>query len=79
MMLAIEYGALGTLAGIVGSTGAVVLTWSLSRYLLEIAWYPALAQNLGGIIGTAIAVGAVGVLSSLDVLRHRPLATLRAE
>ena len=45
----------------------------------EIAWYPALAQNLGGIIGTAIAVGAIGVLSSLDVLRHRPLATLRAE
>jgi putative ABC transport system permease protein len=79
MMLVIEYGALGTLAGIVGSTGAVVLTWSLSRYLLEIAWYPALAQNLGGIIGTAIAVGAIGVLSSLDVLRHRPLATLRAE
>ena len=79
MMLVIEYGGLGILAGIVGSIGAVVLTWSLSRYLLEIAWYPALAQNLGGVMGTAIAVGAIGVLSSLDVLRRRPLATLRAE
>ncbi|HCH37654.1 MAG TPA: hypothetical protein DEU67_06495, partial [Acidobacteria bacterium] len=79
MMLAIEYGGLGTLAGMVGSTGAVVLTWSLSRYLLEIAWYPALAQNLGGIVVTAITVGTIGVLSSLDVLRRRPLATLRAE
>ncbi|SVA74049.1 uncharacterized protein METZ01_LOCUS126903, partial [marine metagenome] len=38
-----------------------------------------LAQNLGGVMGTAIAVGAIGVLSSLDVLRRRPLATLRAE
>ena len=78
-MLVIEYGGMGILAGIVGSTGAVILTWSLSRYLLEIAWYPALAQNLGGVMGTAIAVGAIGVLSSLDVLRRRPLATLRAE
>ena len=28
---------------------------------------------------TAILVAAIGVVSSLDVLRHKPLATLRAE
>ena len=78
-MLLLEYGGLGTLAGLVGSAGAVMLTWALSRYLLEIAWNPALSQNVGGIVATAIVVGAVGVLSSLDVLRRRPLATLRAE
>ena len=32
-----------------------------------------------GIVLTAAFVAAVGVLSSLDVLRHKPLATLRAE
>jgi hypothetical protein len=28
---------------------------------------------------TALLVAAIGVISSLDVLRHKPLATLRAE
>ena len=78
-MTLLEYGGLGTLAGIVGSAGAVLLTWALSRYLLEIEWHPAFAQNLGGIVLTAGVVAVVGVLSSLDVLRRRPLATLRAE
>ena len=34
---------------------------------------------LGGVALTAIRVAAIGVGSSLDVLRHKPLATLRAE
>lgn len=78
-MLVLEYGALGAVAGIVGSIGALALSWGLSRYLFEISWTPAPGENLGGIILTAAGVGAVGVLASLDVLRHRPLATLRAE
>jgi len=32
-----------------------------------------------GISATALCVAAIGVLASLDVLRHKPLATLRAE
>jgi hypothetical protein len=32
-----------------------------------------------GIIATAVFVAAIGVLASLDVLRHKPLSTLRAE
>src|SRR6185437_14198512 len=35
-MLLIEYGILGSLAGLVGSLGAVVLTWAVSRYALDI-------------------------------------------
>jgi hypothetical protein len=30
-------------------------------------------------VATGILVAVIGVLSSLDVLRHKPLATLRAE
>ena len=37
-MLLFEYGVLGSLAGIVGSLGAVALTWGVSRYALEIPW-----------------------------------------
>ncbi len=78
-MLALEYGTLGTLAGLVGASGAVVLSWTLSRYVLEIAWTPAFAENLGGVVVTALTVGIVGVVASLDVLTNKPLATLRGE
>jgi len=32
-----------------------------------------------GIVTTAVFVAAIGVLASVDVLRHKPLGTLRAE
>jgi putative ABC transport system permease protein len=78
-MLLFEYGVLGTLAGIVGSVGAIGLTWGISRFALEIPWRMFGAEHATGIVVTAILVAAVGVLSSLDVLRNKPLATLRAE
>ena len=79
LMLVVEYGTLGILAGAVGSAGALGLTWGLSRHLLEIDWDPAPLVNLGGVVATALVVGSVGVAASLDVLRRKPLRTLRAE
>jgi putative ABC transport system permease protein len=78
-MLLFEYGVLGLLAGSVGSLGAVALTWGVSRYALEIPWRVSAGEHLFGVVATAVLVAAIGVLSSLDVLRHKPLATLRAE
>jgi putative ABC transport system permease protein len=78
-MLLFEYGVLGALAGLVGSMGAVALTWGVSRYALDIPWRVAPAEHVGGVLATALLVAAIGVLSSLDVLRHKPLGTLRAE
>lgn len=78
-MLVLEYSALGLLAGVIGSLGAVTLTWSLSRYVFEIPWYAAPLEHLGGIVMTTVMVGVIGVAASLDVLRRKPLATLRAE
>ena len=78
-MLVIEYGVLGLLAGTVGSVGALGLTWALTRQVFDIAWFPVPWQNVGGIAATAAVVGIVGVVSSLDVLRRKPLSTLRAE
>ncbi len=77
--LVVEYGTLGLVAGVVGSVGALGLTWGLTRFLLEINWTPAPWINVGGLIMTALVVGVVGVASSLDVLRKKPLGTLRAE
>ncbi len=80
LMLVFEYGLLGTLAGLVGSAGALALTWGLTRFVLDINWNPAPLVNLAGLVLTALVVGVVGVAASLDdVLRKKPLATLRAE
>ena len=78
-MLVIEYGLLGALAGAVGSVCAIALSWGISRWALEIPWRLTLEVNAGGMAVTTLLVAAVGVAASLDVLRRKPLATLRAE
>ena len=78
-MLALEYGGLGLLAGGVGAAGALALTWSVSRYVFDIPWRPAPGIAALGAAVTMLLVGIVGVTSSYDVLRKKPLGTLRAE
>jgi putative ABC transport system permease protein len=78
-MLLFEYGVLGLLSGAVGSLGAVVLTWGVSRYALDIPWRLFVTEHLAGVGITAVLVAVIGVVSSLDVLRNKPLLTLRAE
>ena len=78
-MLLLEYGVLGILAGTVGSIGALGLTWGVSRYALDIPWRLFVGEHIGGVAATAVLVAAIGVASSLDVLRNKPLLTLRAE
>jgi putative ABC transport system permease protein len=77
--LLLEYGVLGAIAGTVGALGAIGLSWAIAKYALELPWAAAPALTIGGVVATAGFVAAVGVLASLDVLRHKPLATLRAE
>ena len=78
-MLVLEYGVLGAIAGTVGAVGAIALSWAVARYALDLPWEPSPVLTVTGIAATSIFVAVVGVLSSADVLRHKPLATLRAE
>jgi putative ABC transport system permease protein len=78
MMLA-EYGLLGLVAGVVGALAADALAYSVARYVFEIEWTFAPAVNLAGVAATVLLVGAVGALSSLDVLTRKPLAILRSQ
>ena len=78
-MLLLEYGVLGAIAGTVGALGAIVLSWAVARYALEMTWHAVPAVTIVGIGATSVCVAAIGVLASIDVLRHKPLATLRAE
>jgi putative ABC transport system permease protein len=70
---------LGSLAGLIGSLGAIVLTWGVSRYALEIPWRVFAGEHIAGVLLTALLVAVIGVVSSFDVLKNKPLATLRAE
>jgi putative ABC transport system permease protein len=78
-MTALEYGVLGLLAGSIGSLSAIGLTYYVSRHALNLPWAPQLAITFAGIGITTLVVCAVGLLSSADILRRRPLGTLRSE
>jgi putative ABC transport system permease protein len=78
-MVAVEYGVLGTLAGILGTAGAVALSWAVTTKLLEMkwSWTPHIAAI--GVVATAATVLLVGLVSSIDVLLRKPLGSLRGE
>jgi putative ABC transport system permease protein len=78
-MVALEYSALGVIAGAIGAAGALALSWAVTKYLLDIPWRPAPALLTVGVALTAVLVAVVGVAASLDVLRKKPLGPLRAE
>jgi putative ABC transport system permease protein len=78
-MLALEYATLGALGGAVGGLGSLALTWIVSREVLEIRWHPAPEIGAAGVLLTMALVGVLGVVSSVDVLRRKPLSILRAE
>jgi putative ABC transport system permease protein len=78
-MLALEYSTLGLIAGLIGAAAALGLSWAVCRYVFQIDWEPApLILTIGAVVTTAL-VGIIGVAASADVLRKKPLATLRAE
>jgi putative ABC transport system permease protein len=78
-MLALEYSALGLIAGLIGAGGALALSWAVCRYVFRIDWEPAPAILSAGAAVTTALVGIIGVIASADVLRKKPLATLRTE
>lgn len=78
-MLAIEYGLLGLMAGAIGAAGAVLLSWAVSTWAFDLPWRAAPGLAALGLVAAVGLVSLVGILASVDVLRRRPLATLRAE
>ena len=78
-LLLLEYGLLGLLAGTVGSLGGIGLSYAISRWAIEVPWSMPWREVGAGVAGTAVLVAIVGLGASLDVLRRKPLATLRAE
>ncbi len=79
IMMLLEYGTLGAIAGSIGALGAQVMTWVMSRQVLEMSWKPVVIPAVIGIVLAALGVCVVGLVVTLDVLRHKPLSILRAE
>jgi putative ABC transport system permease protein len=78
-ILAVEYGLIGAAAGVIGSTGAAGLSWAVTRFVLDLPWHPAIGTLVAAVGAASVLVAFVGVVASQDVLRRKPLATLRAE
>ena len=78
-MVAVEYGMLGLLAGVLGAVGAFGMSYLLAEHLFEITWRPAVALLSAGVGLTAATVSVVGLAASLDILWRKPLGVLRRE
>jgi hypothetical protein len=55
------------------------LSWAIARWLFEMDWQPAFGMLAAGVVLTALAVAAVGLIASADVLVRKPLEALRRE
>lgn len=78
-IFATEYAALGLVAGLVGAFLSSVTAWVMLKYVMEIKYtLELLPLTLGVLIMVVLTIG-VGVLSTLDVLRAKPLQVLREE
>ena len=74
-----EYGILGLLSGIIGAGFAVLLSFVVSRYILDIEWEFDPVLTVAGVVVTTVLVTLVGAAASFDVLFRKPLATLRSQ
>ncbi len=74
-----EYGLLGLLSGLIGAGFATILSYAVSRYVLNINWEFDPLLGVGGILVTALIVMIVGAAASFDVLFRKPLSTLRSQ
>lgn len=78
-ILLFEYGLLGLLSGLIGAGFAVLMSFAVSRFVLQIAWEFEPLLTLAGILATVGLVMLVGTAASFDVLFRKPLATLRSQ
>ncbi len=78
-VFAVEYGIVGLLAGVLGSVGAVGLSYVLVTRLMHLGW-----QTDGLAVAAAVGLTAglcalVGVIANQRALRVRPAEVLRGE
>ena len=76
-ILGVEYATIGVLASIVGVGLSSVLSWAIMKYLIKAPWHPRVDVMLSTLVLSVLLTTITGVISSLDVMKNKPLKTLR--
>jgi putative ABC transport system permease protein len=76
---AVEYGAVGAIAGLAGVALGFAAAWPVVVKVFEATWSVDWAGALGLIAGAAALTGAGGLIAALAALARRPAPVLRAE
>ena len=76
-ILGVEYATIGVLAGIVGVGLSAGLSWAVMTYLVKAPWHPRLDVMLWTLGLSIVLTALTGIISSLDILKNKPLKTLR--
>ena len=76
-ILGVEYATIGIIAGVVGVGLSSVLSWAVMKYLVKAPWN-AQPGVMVWALGVAVLITTLtGIFASLDVLKNKPLKTLR--
>ena len=76
-ILGVEYATIGILASIVGVGLSSGLSWAVMKYLVKAPWHPRIDVMLWTLVLSIALTTFIGIISSLDVLKNKPLQTLR--
>ncbi|MGB0910370.1 MAG: ABC transporter permease [Nitrospirales bacterium] len=77
--LAMEFGILGSLAGVIGVGLASLLSWGILHFFLDLEWTFQVETLAMACLLTILLTLLVGFLSSFRLLAQPPLAVLREE
>ena len=78
-ILFVEYSCLGFIGAITGGILAVVGSWALAQFSFKIPFSFDLLPVLLSIVGVCLVTLATGLIASVGLTRHPPLAVLRDE
>ncbi len=76
-ILAVEYAILGIISALIGVGLAQGLSWAVMKYMIKSDWHVQPGTVVGAFCCAVLITVATGILSSLDVIRNKPLKTLR--
>ena len=78
-VFAVEYAAVGLVAGTLGAVGGGVLAWAVLSRGMELAWRWFPVPFAAALAGMAVLTVAGGLAASAGALRRRPIEVLRQE
>jgi putative ABC transport system permease protein len=75
--VAVEFAALGLIAGILAAAGASGVAWLLAQRIFQLEFAPDPMVWVAGILAGLFVVGGTGVLATRSVVTHPPANVLR--